>query len=1023
MKKLILFLFSCFCLTWQVQAQQSITVTGTVTDKTSGEALIGVSVQVKGANKGTVTDIDGHYSISITENGKLAFSYLGMTEHEVQVNGKTLIDVQMTPDSQMLDEVVAIGFGTAKKRDLTGSIVSVRGDDIKSTPSQSALSGLQGKVPGLSVTNAGPAGSAPQIRLRGVGSMKDANPKYLVDGILIDNIDFLNPTDIASVEVLKDASSLAMFGIQGANGIIIITTKKAEQGKTKVNFDAYTGFQKIMNSDKVSLTNGDGFTMLLNERLMNEALDRADPEKPYIQWYPQIEGPGTNWVDEVTRTAPISSVSMNVSSASDKNNAFFSLSYFTQDGVVKDDNYQRITARFNDDFKIFKWWKLGGSAALSYAYQNITNNSYDGILQNAVWSMPTYKPYNDDGTYMMPDRNIQSNIGNPVAKMNIGAHDNHLKYYRMVGNLYTEFTILDKLTFRSAGYVDARINQGKKYQEQYELDGSQRSLSSSLNRNMSEAIIAQTENYLTYENTFNKDHHLKVMGGFTTAYRGNENFNASRDTIGTEPRVDERYQMLLWGSRSTMDNNDGKSEIAQVSAIARLNYEFQRKYILSATFRADASSKFSTTNQWGYFPSVGLAWNISEENFMESTKTWLDFLKLKGSWGIQGNDNPIGAYEQYDYAGRNNYAVFGTGLTQYYVLPATYVASDLRWEKMIGTDIGVEAVMLNHRLNTEIGVFKRTASDFLIYPQKVPGVKTYSPINGGSMVNKGIEFSINWQDKIGEVKYSIGGNFSYINNEVTDIPENAPSLTVSDSRDILCRTVEGETIAHYFGYKVNGIFQNQEEIDAHVFTDENGVTKLIQPDAKPGDFRIEDVHGDGTIDDLDRINLGSYFAPFSYGFNMGAEYKGFDLTFDFAGVAGNKIYNATKYPGGDTARNFQEGWMGRWHGEGTSDTYPILSLQGKRSENYRTSDFFLENGSYLRLRNIQLGYKLPQNAISKIKLTGCRFYVNAQNLFTITSYSGWTPELKVNDPLKQGVDDGTVYPLPSTVTFGVNLSF
>ncbi len=1018
MKKSILLLLSCFCFIWQMQAQQTITVTGTVTDKTDGEPLIGVSVLVKGISQGTITDLNGKYSIAIPANGNLVFSYVGMLTEEVQVAGRTTIDIVMRPNAHMLDEVVAIGYGTIKKRDFTGSIVSVRGDDIKTTPSQSALSGLQGKVPGLSVINAGPAGSAPEIKIRGITSMRNSNPKYLVDGILIDNIDFLNPTDITSVEILKDASSLSIFGIQGANGIIIITTKKGEQGKTNVTFDAYTGFQRIMNNDMLKLTDGNEFTTLLNERLQNEALDNG---KTYTQWHPQIEGLGSNWVDEVTQTAPISSVSMNVSSASEKNNAFFSLSYFTQDGVVKDDNYKRITARFNDDFKIFKWWKLGGSAALSYAFQNVTNNSYGGILQNAVWSMPTYKPYNDDGSYMMPDRTVQSNIGNPVARMNIGAHDNHQKYYRMVGNLYTEFTIFDKLIYRSAGYVDARINQQKRYTEQYYLDGAQQNRNSSLNRSMNETIIAQTENYLTYEEKFNKEHNLKVMGGFTTTYRGTEGFNASRDTIGSYPRVDERYQMLSWGAPSTMRNGDSKSEASQVSLIARLNYDFRGKYLLSATYRADASSKFTETNAWGYFPSVGLAWIISEENFMQSSKSWLDFLKLKGSWGIMGNDSPINAYEQYDYAGKDNYAVFGNGLTQYYSLPATYVTPDLTWEKMIGADIGVEAVMLNQRLSTEIGLFKKTASDFLVYPQKVSGVKTYSPINAGSMVNKGIEFSINWQDKIGDVKYNIGGNFSYINNEVTELPESAPSMTISDSRDILCRTVEGETIAHYYGYKINGIFQNQAEIDAHTFTDENGATKLLQPNARPGDFRIADTNGDGSIDDKDRENLGSYFAPFSYGFNLGAEYKGFDLAIDFAGVAGNKIYNATKYPGADTPRNFPEGWLDRWHGEGTSNTYPILSLA--RPDNFKTSDFYLESGSYLRLRNIQLGYRLPKNLISKIKLTNCRFYVNAQNLLTIASYSGWTPELKTNSPLEQGIDDGMIYPLPATVTFGVNLSF
>ncbi len=1017
MKKVILFLVLACCSIWQAYAQQTITVNGIVTDKTNGESMIGVSVVQKGTSKGTITDVDGKYSITVPNNGTLVYSYLGMATQEVTIQGKTQIDVEMSPDAMMLDEVVAIGYGTVKKRDLTGSIVSVKGSELMTTPSQSAISGLQGKVPGLTVSNSGSPGSAPTIRIRGLGSLSGNNaansPFYLVDGMLVDNAEFVNPSDIESVEVLKDASSLAMFGIKGAAGIIIINTKRGQVGKTSVNIDAYTGFQTILPGDRLKLTNGDEFTELLNEQLQYTAMDAGDPN-PH-QFVPQVAGTGTNWLDQITQNAPISNVSFSVTSGNDKSNTFFSGSYFTQDGVLKYGDYDRFTLRFNNDYKLSDWWKIGGNAALSQWTRNANSNiTNEDLLKNAVKAMPTYSPYKEDGSYMLPDGLIQPQVGNPVANMNIGRGDSKSHGYRAIGNIYTEFLLFKKLTFRSAIYGDIGINYGKVYKEKFKLNDGQKNDKSSLSRSETEYRTLQTENYFTYEDAFKGDHRLKLIAGFVTNYKGNEGYKASRDTITNKDRTDEHFQMLTMGDPNTQKNEDSKGEESQVSVISRLHYSFKNRYLLTATFRADASSKFSETeNKWGYFPSAGLGWVISEESFMQGTKSWLDYLKLKGSWGQLGNDRPIGAYDQWTFVNpKGTIAVFGKDIL-YVPKIKSYADPSMTWEVMTGSEGGFEATLLQQQLSLEATYFHKKTSHFLAKKSIIAGGEDLLFSNIGNMVNKGIELTANWKSNIGDVNYSIGANFSYINNKITDLGDK------NEVFNGICISRVGETIASYYGARTNGIFQNQEEIDAYV----NDKGEKMQPEAKPGDFRFVDIDGDGKVepDNKDRDLLGSYFAPYYYGFNFKVGYKGFDLEADFAGVYGNEIYDSKKVPFAYNQYNYLAEWKDRWHGEGTSNTYPILAMA--RPNNFKTSDFFIEDGSYLRLRNVQLGYNLPKNMISKIKLTNCRLYVNAQNLFTISSFEGWTPEFEAKNAMNQGIDDGGLYPMPTTITFGVNLKF
>lgn len=1020
MKKFFLASLCLFIAIHYTYAQNKITVSGKVFDKDLGQVVIGANILEKGTDNGTVTNVDGMYSISVSSGATLVFSYVGMQTQEVKVNGRQTIDVVLIADAKTLDDVVVIGYGTIRKRDLTGSIVSVKGDEIKSNPSISPLSALQGKVPGMDVITQGNAGASPKITIRGIGSMANSNPYYIVDGMFTDNIDFVNTSDIASVEVLKDASSLAMFGVKGANGIIIITTKRGQEGKVTFNVDSYTGFQTIMPGDKLKLADGNQFTEWYRELLTNSKQDILDDDPDAIidaskySFNPQVPGVGTNWVDQVTRSALITSQSISASTASEKSHSFFSLSYFKQDGVVKYDNYERYTARFNTDYKFNNWAKLGGNVALSYWGKDTGLKGYGDLLTQAVHAMPTYAPKDNDGNWMMPDRVVQGQINNPVATMEIGSHNNKSWGYRILGNAFLDIVLFKKLTYHGSAYVDLGMNQNKVFKEKFFLDSMHKQEATAMNRDQTEYRTFQQEHTLTWDDVIG-DHRFNVMLGFTSNYVASEGFSAGRDSINVAGNMDyvpEELQMLGMGIKSTATNGDSFSEESQLSYFGRVNYSYKDRYIIAATLRRDGSSKFLKKNRWGTFPSVGLGWVISEEDFIRDNTSKIDFLKLKGSWGRLGNDRASGRYDYYRFVDPNgSYAVFGNSII---TIPTLTSMADLNltWEKMEGTEVGLEGSFLNQRLSGEFTFFNRKTRDFLTQVPVPASIGSgYMITNAGSMRNRGIELSLNYSDVAGNLRYTIGGNFTYTQNKVLSLGSGG-----SDKFSGPCITRVGETIASFYGYKTDGIFQNQAEIDNYV--NDKGVK--YQPDAKPGDFKWKDVDGNGVIDDNDRTILGSYFAPFSFGVNVKLEYKGFDLGVDITGVAGNEIYNSKKAPYDYNQFNFMECWENRWHGEGTSNKYPILS--NMRPDNMRASDFFVENGSYVRLRNVQLGYTFPKAWMHKIYLNSLRIYASAQNLLTLTAFDGWTPEIG-GSPLESGVDSGSLYPLPATITFGLNLTF
>lgn len=1011
MKKMLFLSVLLLFLVSKAIAQSNITVSGVVTDGKTGETLIGVTVQVKGESNGVITGVDGFYSIpNVSSKATLIFSSMGMKTVEEQVRGRKSINITMLEDNVQLDEVVVIGYGTAKKRDLTGSIVSIKGDDLKNMPAHSPLSSMQGLVPGLNIINNGSAGSTPTIRLRGVATLQaSTNPLFVVDGMLVDNIDFVNPADIASMEVLKDPSSLAIFGVQGANGVIIVTTRKADEGKTSVSYNAYAGAQVLQSRDRVKLTDADEFTMLYNEKLRNE-----DPSA--APWIPDLTGKGTDWVSEVTRPALITNHTISVSNSSKKGSSLFSLGYFKQDGIIKYNSYQRINARFAGDYNLNKHIKVGTNINLSRWDSDPANVS----IENAVKAIPTYAPYapkedwNDEniGSHYTPSPSIQKDVANPVACYEIGQGNSDSHGYRLVSNIYAEFKFLKDFTFKATGYADLGLGNGYNYTPGYDVNNetsasSHRHLKTSFGRNSSENSKYQADFILNYNKKINK-HSIGATAGYTASVTRSEGFSASVDSLLNSKmwNIPEDFWTLNVGDERTYRASDSFSETAFISYLARVNYSYDNKYLLTATFRADGSSKFSPNKRWGYFPSVGLGWVMSEENFIKNIKQ-IDFLKLKASWGQLGNDK-IGNYLWFPQINPKGQQVVVDGQTYYIPTVSNLVDENIHWEVMEGIDVGLEGKFFNSRLSVDLGYFVKTTRDLLakVAPPVSVGAG-YAITNAGSIRNQGFEFMLGWRDKIQDFSYGVSFNGGTLKNEVLSLG--------TDNSDIVSgsyhRTSVGHPVGSMYGYVQEGIFQNQEEIDNYGC---ETPWKL-----KPGDIRYKDLDGDGKISDKDRTFIGNNLPRFTYGISLNCGYKNFDLMVNFNGVAGRDIINAKKLASYSEI-NYYEFTLNRWHGEGTSNFEPILD--NTRAHNYLPSTNLLEDGSYFRIRDIQLGYNLPKKALSKLKLNTFRIYVNAQNPLTFKHNSGFTPEVG-SGILSGGVDFGSTHPMPATYTAGVSLGF
>lgn len=1005
-----------FCAT--IFAQQPVTVSGTVTEGTSGDPAIGVTVLVKGTNLGTVTDIDGKYLLNnVPAEATLVFSYIGMLTVEEPLNGRTTVDMVMHEDVQALDEVVVIGYGTAKKRDLTGSIVSVSADQIADRPSANPLASLQGKVAGVQIVNTGRAGQDPEIRIRGTNSINGYKPLYIVDGLFSDNIGHINPSDVESMEILKDPSSLAIFGVRGANGVIIITTKKAKMGQTIVNLNSSFGVKEIY--DRVDLTTAAQFRELYDEQRRNQGAQPYD----YTRW-----NADTDWQDEMFRSAFITNNNISITGSTERSRFYMGLGYTGEEGSIQTEKFSKITVNLNSEYNVNDYLKFGFQ--VNGAKSKTPDAKGVGSIVRAAPITPVFYDYTDPATgkterllHTMPDFQ-RAQLWNPLVETFIRGNHNLGVNHRVAGNIYGEVKFLEHFTYRTTLSLDFAINEARAFSPVVyfynpDIPGKENAQDrQSVSQLKSTEYAAQGDHILTYQDTFDDLHSLTVMGGITTNYREFSLLEGDRsellDKIYFSVPNDNQDKWWLTslnadGARNQYDSNKNHQwRRFTMSYLLRALYSYDNRYLLNGSFRRDGSSVFrGVGNTWENFYSFGTAWVVSEEEFMKGQHL-IDYLKLKGSWGVLGTENTgTSLYPTYPELTSVGSAVFGPNENIIPGYTKIYNVQDLKWEKTYSWEAGAEIALFNQRLRVEPVYYNKRTKDIIVLLDSRGGAFN-SLENLGDIENKGLELTASWSDKIGEsdFSYSVGVNLTTINNKVISLGRDEGDAIYEG----MARTVAGYPIAYFYGYRVKGVYQNNEDINQ---SEPNTLFAV-----KPGDLKFEDVNGDGVIDQDDRTMIGKPTPDYTYGLNINLAYKGFDLGVDMMGVYGNEIYRDW-----DTSSfaqfNYLTKRMKRWNGEGTSNWEPILDPG--RAINRTYSSYYIEDGSFFRLRNIQLGYTLPKSLLERIHMKSLRIYTNVQNLKSWHKNSGYTPEIG-GSAVRSGVDEGT-YPMPAIYTFGLNLTF
>lgn len=978
---------------------QDVTVTGRVTND-RGEGVPGVSVTVKGTRLGTTTDAAGNYTITVPDDGVLVFSSVGYGTQEIPVGGRTTIDVTMSTSDAILEQVVVVGYGTQRKVDVTGSVAQIRGEEISKQASTNALSGLQGKVAGVQITNAGSPGSSPEIRIRGIGTVYgSATPLFVVDGVWYNDISFLNPADIENMSILKDASSANIYGIRAANGVVLITTKKGRSGTPVVNYNGYVGWQKVTND--IEMANANQYATLINElRVINGGTALYDPAD---------FSTGTNWYGQILRDAMITNHQVSISGGGNNTNYTFSLGYLNQDGIVENNNFQRYTARLQNDIQVASPLKVGYSILGSY---NKSRDIPGGIFHELFSAAPVVPVYYADGSYGDPgDFGVSESVNfNPQVTLDV--FNQHSKNYRINGSAFATLSFLRNFKFNTSIGGEFGQAEVRNYLPVYAATLKQRNTISRLGLSRGETRNWILENTLTYEDKFN-DHDVKFLVGQGAQRYRSYGFTASAPNV---PNNSEGDMYLRLGTAADIVTNDFGDLSTINSYFGRLTYAFANKYLLNASLRADGSSKFSDDNRWGYFPSVGIGWVISEESFMRD----IDFfnnLKLRGSWGKIGNASVPANLSDLTITQAPYLTSFIGGQPNTGASITTVVPPTTYWERGVGTDIGIEMTILERKLSIEADWYKRKTEQ-AIFNLEIPGsVGTSSGsiiANQADFENTGYEFLVTWKDAISDkLDYSISGNLGINDNKVLSVVSGANPIYGGGQGitggALSTRTVLGQPIGQFFGYQTTGIFQNQAQ-----------VTSSSQPNAKPGDFIYVDQNKDGVIDGKDRVPIGNPNAKYIYGLNTSWNYKNFDLALDFQGVSGIDVYNANLGYRFGTENFSKDFFDNRWHGEGTSNSYPSANIGG--GTNYLPNSFFVEDGSYFRVRNIQLGYTFSPGIADKIRAKSLRIYANAQNAFNFFNYRGFSPEISGGSPTGRGIDVN-VYPLSAIYNFGVNVSF
>lgn len=1030
--KSITLIYFLFLLPWSISAQTKV-IKGKVADKSSGEILIGVTIQEKGTQQATVTNVDGNFSINVNEGATLIFRYMGYKGLELPATNN--MDVKMETSVSSLDEVVVVGYGVQKKSVVTAAISGVKAEDLgKMSPSR-IDNVLRGQVSGVSITQqSGQPGEGSRVRIRGVGTINDSNPLYIVDGMPVEEgIDYLNPADVESIEILKDAASAAIYGTRGANGVILVTTKKGKKGKATINYNMSYGWQNAWK--KRDVLNAEEYKMIMSE--IGNVID------------PSLENNNTDWQKEVfNKNAPVTSHQLNVSGGTDMSSYFLSFGYFNQEGIVggnfKRSNYDRYTLRLNNDYVLLdekdrnflNKLKVGVSASYSRTKSTgvTTNDQYGGILAHAIMAPPIfpviadaasqtayakddaqkYGIKNPDGDYYYIFGSQTNEIVNPIASLSLpGIKKSEDKF---IASFWAELSLYKDLVLKSSYGSDLYFWENNYATDRYYLSPTNFKDRSEVLSAMNRRAAWQIENTLRYHFSVNQKHNITFLLG--------QSAKASRNRV-----LEGTAYALLDPSLGSIDATTVASDSRATGRIeafhklasyfGRINYDYNELYMAEFTIRRDGSSNFGSNNRWANFPSVSVGWNVTNEKFMQNRPQWLSSLKVRGSWGINGNENIQAFNYAYFVKPGQNYPLGLEGKTEMTpgIAPESYSNPSTKWEESEQLDFGFDSSLLAGALTFSFDWFKKKTNGMLMQmalPEYLGANTPYA--NVGDMQNSGVEFDLGYRFRVSDFNFKVGANASYVKNKLIKLgnEEGWANYDGASTIGTISRAQNGAPFPFFYGMTTNGVFQNQQQIDAYV---NNEGTKL-QPNASPGDVIFVDVNKDGIIDDNDKTRIGKGMPDWTYGFNLQMDWKGFDLSANFQGTIGNDIFDATRRTDISIA-NLPSYTLGRWHGEGTSNKYPRL-INGANN-NWISSDLYVKNGSFLRLRTLQIGYSLPQNLIKKAFIRNLRFFASAENLLTITSYEGYDPEIS-SGGTSLGIDRG-IYPQPRTFSIGANITF
>ncbi|WP_298554740.1 TonB-dependent receptor [uncultured Algibacter sp.] len=1048
MMKLKLLGMALLLLCVQNAFSQTNKVSGVISDET-GVPLPGVNVLLKGTSNGATTDFDGNYSIkNVSLNSILVFTYLGHAEQEIKFTGQSTIDVRMVEVASALDEVVVIGYGTSKRKDLTGSISSVSVDELIDQPFTSIDQALIGKAAGVTVSqNSGAPGGGISIKIRGITSLNGSEPLYVIDGTPIfanrnnSSLDLgtatgggsgqnmnsalagLNMSDIESIDILKDASATAIYGANGSNGVVLITTKKGKSGKSVITFDNYTGIQSIAKyADMMDLQQYAQYT--------NDLLRSDNREVPFQFQNPSLLGKGTNWQKEIFRNAIVTNNQIGISGEKNGTRYYTSFGYFKQDGIIINTGFERLSLRLNVDAKVNDWLKIGNNISLSNARQRIVkNDDRGGIVSSALRLSPLIPVRNTDGSFGTPGGGVNGAANNYEAVNPVAYSEfvnNIDQKFKINGNLFAEIKLAKPLTFRTELGYDLNAGNGRIFIPTYDNIGTAANEVNSSVKQQDQSFYWNFKNYLTYNQSFNK-HSINAILGHESQSSNFEFLRGSRRGFDSN-----EFDNLTLGLKTTSEVDNQSFDWAMQSFIARANYNYDDRYYLTASIRADASSNFGPNNKWGYFPSVSGAWTISNENFMQSSAT-INYLKLRAGYGAVGNQN----IPSFLYQTQLNSVPSSSGQSFNYTVNGN---PDIKWETLQSTNIGLEVGLLDDAIRLDVDVYHKKSADLLIQqPEDGSTSGRVLPfINDAEMVNKGIDITLNTRNfQKDNFSWNSTFIFSTFTNELTKFADGTKPLTADipqSEGNIQYSFVEvGQPLGQIYGFVTDGIFRTQQEVDQSAIQ--------VAGKTSVGDIKFKDLDGDGEITLEDRTTLGSALPDFTFSINNNFTYKDFDLSIVINGSQGNKIYNQNRYYtealrflGENQSTNAANHFVVNYLADGVTlddeaniaqnTDVPRIDI-GNGNGNTRLSDRFVEDGSYIRIQNITLGYNLSSDVLSKTNFfTKARIYVSGQNLFTFTNYSGLDPEIgsRNSDIRFAGLDVGR-YPVAKTITLGVNLAF